>query len=356
MTLGRSADMRRETSETRGGAWSLGPRAEVFDTASRRGRHRWTLALPAFGRHAARDATAYAIRMPGSDGVPGYDLLVIDLDGTLLGPKGVITEENIRALDRVRAAGIEIIVATGRALIESRHVLDAIRHTGLVVTAGGSMLSDGATGRTLARSVMPHDLVIDVAEALLRHDHKVLLLKDAHAVGYDYLAVGPADLDPASEWWFETMPVRVRFVHDLESDPHPDETVRAGVVAGEAELAPLALRIAADIGERGFLQHWGAVTATESTGAETHLLEVFNVDVNKWTMIAAHCADRGIDPKRVAAIGDGLNDVELVREAGLGIAMANADPRVTAVADKVTGSYRESGVASAIVRILDGEW
>ncbi len=285
-----------------------------------------------------------------------YDVLVVDLDGTLLGPRGVISDENVRALGDARAAGIEIIVATGRALVESQHVLDRIGPTGPVVTAGGSLLSDGATGATLARRVMPHDLVVDVTEALLRHEHKVLLLKDAHAVGYDYLAVGPADLDPASEWWFETMPVRVRFAHDLASDPHPHETVRAGVVANEAVLAPLAMQIAGEIGDRGFLQHWGAVTATETTGAETHLLEIFNTDVNKWTMVSAHCRDRGIDPRRVVAIGDGLNDVELVRRAGLGIAMANADARVTAVADRVTGSYRENGVASAIARILGGEW
>jgi 5-amino-6-(5-phospho-D-ribitylamino)uracil phosphatase len=285
-----------------------------------------------------------------------YDMLVIDLDGTLLGRDGHVSIENQRAVHEARRAGIEVVIATGRALVESRRALDAIEHDGLLVAAGGSLLCETATGSTVQRHVMPHDLVADVTDALLGHGHKVLILKDAHSAGYDYLAVGPGELDPASQWWFGKIAPRVRFVEHVSEDEHPHDTVRAGVVASSSELAPIAEDLRASLGERAFLQHWAAVTATEATGSTTHLLEVFNPQVNKWMMITSICQEKGIDPARVAAIGDGLNDVEIVGNAGLGIAMGNADPRVVAVADQITGDHDEHGVASAIARILEGQW
>lgn len=285
-----------------------------------------------------------------------YDMIVIDLDGTLLGHKGRVSIENQRAVHKAREAGIEIVIATGRALIESRGALDAIEHDGLLVAAGGSLLCESRSGRTIHRHAMPHDLVADVTNALLGHGHKVLILKDSHTVGYDYLAVGTGELDPASQWWFGEIPAVVRFVDHVHEDEYPHDTVRAGVVASSSELAPIAQDLQASLGNRAFLQHWAAVTATEATGSTTHLLEVFNPQVNKWTMISSICQEKGIDPSRVAAIGDGLNDVEIVMGAGLGIAMANADPRVAAVADKVTGHHLEHGVATAIELILEGHW
>jgi hydroxymethylpyrimidine pyrophosphatase-like HAD family hydrolase len=285
-----------------------------------------------------------------------YDTLVLDLDGTLLHPDGSVSDTNARAVERARSAGLEIIVATGRALVESRAPLEAIGHDGTIVAAGGAMVCDVATGRTVERHAMPLDLVVDVTHTLLEHGHKGLLLKDPDVTGYDYLAVGPAELDPASAWWFETLPVSVRFVHDLGDDPHPHETLRAGAVAKESELVPIAMWLRDEIGDRGFLQHWSAVTATEATGSSTHLLEVFNPRVNKGNTTLDVCRQRGVPPERVAAIGDGLNDVELVRDAGLGIAMGNADERVRVVADRVTTENVDDGVADAIEALLSGAW
>jgi len=304
-------------------------------------------------RQAGTGFSAYAHGV--ADGLR-YDTLVLDLDGTLLYPDGTVSDANARAVGRARAAGLEVIIATGRALVESRAPLEAIAHDGTMIAAGGAMVCDVATGRTVDRHAMPHDLVVDVTTTLLEHGHKGLLLKDPDVAGYDYLAVGPAELDPASQWWFETLPVRVRFAHDLDDDPHPHETLRAGAVARERELVPIAMLLRDSIGERGFLQHWSAVTATAATGSATHLLEVFNPRVNKGNTTLDVCRRRGVPPERIAAIGDGLNDVELIRDVGLGIAMGNADERVRAVADRVTTDNVSDGVAGAIDAVLSGAW
>jgi HAD superfamily hydrolase (TIGR01484 family) len=285
-----------------------------------------------------------------------YDLLVIDLDGTLLRSDGTVSSANQQAIERARLAGLEVIIATGRSLVESRAALQAINHQGLVVAAGGSLLCDAATGRTVGRRAMDVDVVRDVTRWLIAHDHRALILKDAQATGYDYLLVGDGHLDPASRWWFEQMSVQVREVQSFEEDVHPHDTVRTGAVAESSRLAPLVERLRCELSDRCSLQHWSAVTETAATGSATHLLEVFDLQVNKWSMIVDHCEQTGIHPSRIAAIGDGLNDVELITNAALGIAMANAGPEVLAVARQVTGHHDADGVASAIDRVLNGEW
>lgn len=285
-----------------------------------------------------------------------YDVLVVDLDGTLLGRDGCVSPANCAALGAARRAGLEVIIATGRALRECRGCLASVEHDGLVIAAGGSLLCEASTGRTLLRHAMPRDLVKDVAQPLLADGHKLLILKDAHATGYDYLAVGSAPLDPASQWWFDHLQVDVRHIDDLAADEHPDDSVRAGVVASEGQLKPLATMLRQTLGDRCFLQHWPAVTATHAIGSNTHLLEVFRSHVNKWTAVRSWCERRNLNVHRVAAIGDGLNDVELVANAGLGVAMGNAIPEVARVADCVTADHDHDGVAEAVTRILDGEW
>jgi len=285
-----------------------------------------------------------------------YDVLVIDLDGTLLRSDGAVSPRNISAIESARRAGLEVIIATGRSLAESREALGAINHAGMLIAAGGSLMCDVATGRTISRRAMPADLVQDITRWLIEHDHAALILKDAHAAGYDYLVVGDGQLDPASKWWFARMGTTTRHVAGLHEDPHPGHTVRAGAVASEERLRPLALRLQSEFGDRCSMQHWSAVTATHAIGSPTHLLEIFDARVSKWSMLQEFCEPREIPPQRIAAIGDGLNDVELIGSAGLGIAMANAGPEVVQAAARSTEHHDADGVAIAIDNILSGAW
>ncbi|MCA9286251.1 MAG: HAD hydrolase family protein, partial [Phycisphaerales bacterium] len=190
--------------------------------------------------------------------------------------------------------------------------------------------------------------------SLLRHRHPVLLLKDAPSERDHYIVVGDLPLDPASEWWFKTFGVRYQRVTNVLDDPHPEDTVRVGVVATGSMLSAIAEEVRGDIGERALVQHWSAVTEEQATGSATHLLEIFDRQASKWSMVRALCRREGFDERRVVAIGDGLNDVELLANAAVGIAMENASEAVCAVADAFTGHHDRDGVAQAIDRLLNG--
>ncbi len=279
-------------------------------------------------------------------------MLAIDLDGTLLTRQGV-SDHDREAIRRARDAGIEVVVATGRAWLESREALDVIGDSGVMIAAGGALLHDAATGRTLARSVVHPEIIEAIVNSLRSHGHVVHLLQDAEAAGFDYWMVGWDRLHEASRWWFDRHAVTARWAGRIDQVADLAHTVRVGTTASGSHLERIADELRHDLGDRVMLQSWPAVVESEATGETIHLLEAFDPEVDKWTMLARLARDRDIATEEIVAIGDGLNDVGMIRGAGIGIAMAGADARVRAVADVETGPPGR-GVGDAVLALLDG--
>lgn len=281
-----------------------------------------------------------------------YKLLVTDLDGTLLDRSGRVSERNLTMIRRLQDAGIEVIPATGRSLPECSFVLDLIAHAGHAITAGGALIHDAKDGSVVIRRTIAPELVRALAGILARHGHLAHLLQDHTEAGIDYVMIGDQPFDAATDWWFRTLPVKYRRIASI-TEHHADEhTVRVGTIALGSVLGEIAHEVQRDFGEHVVVQHWSALTAQAAIGSETHLLETFSKDVNKWTAIEALCQRYGIDPAETVAIGDGLNDLEMVGQAGWGIAMENADPRIKAVARTVAGHHDRDGFADAAELVL----
>ncbi|MCC6677634.1 MAG: HAD family phosphatase [Phycisphaerales bacterium] len=293
-----------------------------------------------------------------------YDLLALDLDGTTFDPAGRITQATIAAISRARAAGVRITVCTGRGLVECEDALGRIGQTDPVVVAGGSITACPVTRRTLHRFAMDSAIVSRAVELFIRHGHPALVLKDPLDAGFDYLVVvgeEKLDLDPVTLWWFSKMKVEVRFVPSLADDGHPEHTVRAGVCGLSGTLAGIKGDLDRELGERAVVHHFPAVVAPEherrsGDGQTLHVLEVFDKDATKWSAVSRLARQWGIEPSRIAAIGDEVNDIAMLKGAGLGIAMGNAVPAARAAAKRQTKSNAEDGVAWAVGKILDGEW
>ena len=90
------------------------------------------------------------------------------------------------------------------------------------------------------------------------------------------------------------------------------------------------------------------------TRSHPRFAEVIGRDVNKGRALRAVAGSAGVPIEATMAIGDNLNDLDIVKAAGIGVAMSDGAPRVVAAADWVTGTYEDDGVAQAIDRLLDG--
>lgn len=299
-----------------------------------------------------------------------YDLLALDLDGTLFGPDGRVSEANRLAVEAARRAGIEVVLCTGRALIESKTAIAAVdahkpssgQTVAPMVCAGGAMVCDVASARTLHRWAMDADLVSRLCDHFAREKRAPLILKDRDAAGFDYLVVNSGPIEYPTQWWFDAMDVEVKFIDDIAHDPHPEHTVRVGFAATADRMAGLAKSIREEFGREATTQHFAAVSGPKNgdpngtKDESVHLLEVFDPHVNKWTAIHRLALEQGVARERVCAIGDEVNDLAMIEGAGLGIAMGNAVEAVKEAATIETLSYESDGVAHAIEMILTGQW
>jgi hydroxymethylpyrimidine pyrophosphatase-like HAD family hydrolase len=256
------------------------------------------------------------------------------------------------------------VICTGRGLVESAHALDCIGQQDPVVVAGGSIVADPCTGRTLHRFALDESLVLTATELLHAFRYPALVLKDPAETGYDYfVAHGEHDhpLDPVTAWWFEKMNVKVRAAKHLHEDEHPAHTVRVGACGLHSNLDEVIDVLSDRLQNRAIAHHFPAVVAPEhasrfSDGSRLHILEIFHARATKWSALQVLASQWGIAPQEIVAIGDEINDLSMIRGAGLGIAMANAVASVKQAATRETASNEEHGVARAIERILDGTW
>ncbi len=293
-----------------------------------------------------------------------YDLIAIDLDGTLLSPDGTVSAANVAALADARRAGLRVTICTGRGLVECDHVLDWVEQREPVVVAGGSITACPVARRTLHRFTLEAELVQGATERLLSHRHPVMVLKDPVDTGYDYLMVVGKDkhpLDPVTEWWFRQLNVRVRYAADIREDEHPEHTVRLGVCGLSSALGSIAEDMRGAFGDRATMHHFPAVIAPDDAkklpdGETLHILEVFAANASKWSAVQWLAARENIRAERIAAIGDQINDLPMIVGAGLGVAMDNAIESVKQAARQRTTSNSGDGVAFAIRRILSGAW
>jgi len=274
-----------------------------------------------------------------------YDLLAVDLDGTLLNSQHRLAPPDRAALHRAHEAGLRIVLCTGRSYPETRPVLAEIGlDLDAVVTAFGAMITDVRTGRTRERVPIELPLARRVTDWFLAGGFPVLWLNDAEEAGVDgYLIDGPRR-HPAVERWVRQSPCRIDSVAGhtgLGFAP-----LRISIIDEPEILAGVSAELRRTFGDR--LRH----NLLRAPMYDLTVIETFAPQVSKWQAVARLCRDWGIDPARTVAIGDDVNDVDLVRSAGLGVAMANAHPDVKRVARRVTADHDSAGVAALLEDLL----
>ena len=277
-----------------------------------------------------------------------YDLLAIDLDGTLLDSQHALPPQNRTALHLAHQAGFKIVLCTGRSFTETRPVLEQIGlDLDATVTVFGALVTDVASGRTLDRTTIPRDVAYAVTEWFQRQGFPVLWLTDPNEAGTDgYVLAGPRR-HPAVDAWIERSPCVVENVEHLPAACAAP--VRISMIEESDVLEALSPRLQAEFDGR--LTH----NVLQAPPYRLSLIEAFAPRVNKWYGIEKLCRRWGVDPRRTAAIGDDVNDVHMLRAAGLGVAVANAQPAAQQAADRLTDSNDACGVARLIAELLNSE-
>ena len=283
-----------------------------------------------------------------------YRLLALDLDGTLLGPDGRVSPANAAAVRRAQEAGVRVVPCTGRAWHESRAPLAALEGLDLGVFVSGASINHVPTGELHGDAPLPRDMALDLVRLLEDSPDAVLVFHEVQKAGHHYLVTGRGRLRENTRWWFELTRAIVR--HEAEvHEGLMEHALRVGVAGGPGYLREAGERVAKRFGP-GVAVHAFEAIQKPDPQESVHILEVFAPGVDKWSGLMRIAQRHGIEAGEVAAIGDEVNDLPMLRSAGCAVAMANAIPAALEQADHVTRANHEDGVAHAIDRLLAGEW
>ena len=257
-------------------------------------------------------------------------LVATDLDGTIVGHDGGITDRTVAALQAVEALGVPVVFVTGRPARWMADIAERTGHTGLAICANGAVLYDLHTEQIVENDPIPVEVGLEVARLL-----RAALPDIAFAVEtLDGFAHEPTYLE--------------RWDVGQELAVAPLETIYTGpalkLLARHEAMDPDALLTAARevVGDVVSLTH----------SSSTALLEISAAGVSKASGLARFAAGRGIDAADVVAFGDMPNDLPMLAWAGQAYAVEGGHPEVLAAVDRVVAGPEEDGVARELERLF----
>lgn len=260
------------------------------------------------------------------------ELIVLDLDGTLLLDDGRIHPANIQPIRQVVARGIPVVLATGKTRWSA---LELIETLGL---ATPGVFSQGM-------------IVADAQGELLR---LVTLDQTITATVLDFAAERGLPVNVyAADGLYATIDDQYRqILHTQYREPLPDHRPDLRRRLNSIQVTKLMVSDETNNDETRadleYLLHGQAIVVQ----AVPEYIEIVPLGVSKWAGVRWLLGRMGVDPAVVMAVGDGENDLDLLRSVGLGVAMGNASDAVKAVADVVVGTNEAAGVAEAIERFV----
>lgn len=264
-------------------------------------------------------------------------MIGLDCDGTLLNDKKELTDYSRRVLVKALSEGIVVLPATGRPLTGlPREVLD-IPGVKYALTSNGARIVELDSGKVLYESLLPFDTASRALAVFEKYDTYQELFLDGSGYG------GERELSRVEEY-AETEAV----AHYMRQCRIPVPGIRALLEEKHRAVDKVHAVFRHQEEKQQALRELGELEGIVMTCSMSNNIEVNAADVNKGTGLLKLGELLGISREEIMACGDATNDLAMIREAGLGVAVGNAVEEVRRAADYVTDTNENDGVAKAI--------
>jgi Cof subfamily protein (haloacid dehalogenase superfamily) len=267
-------------------------------------------------------------------------LIGIDVDGTLLDSRGRMPAANRAAIHAATAAGIDVALVTGRSYPFARPVAEPLPDSVSLIVSNGA-IERRKDGLTLARRLLPKDVARRVLGETALHRNAAALIFDRD----EDRQIVFESMDwthPGRKAYWTRNQSRIAQSRPLEAAllEDPIQVMFNGAVPAMRALAAALASASRDY----------AVSLTEYEHRDFALLDITAPAATKGRALAWRAAQLGVEPREVMAVGDNLNDLEMLEFAGTPVVMANAVDGLKTRGWHVTGHHDEAGLAQAIER------
>lgn len=288
-----------------------------------------------------------------------YKMVAIDLDGTMLNQYGLITEKTKDVIKKVQEKGVEVIIASGRAITSVKRFSKEINSEKYFISGNGAITYDIKNNRILYENVLKKQKALKIIKICEENSIYYNVYTEngiiAKSLNYNTLYYYKDNLTKPDE--NRTHINIVENVYDYIESKH-EKILKIMICDEHKSVFNSIVRRLKDVDEVEVLEvsHMSRKIikqGTEEIALEYFYTEVSAKDVDKWSALEELMKIVNISKEELVTIGDNANDVKMIKNAGLGIAMGESAPYVKSVADEITFSNDEDGVAIILRKIFE---
>lgn len=258
-------------------------------------------------------------------------MLVLDLDDTLLRDDLTISRKTKKAIDEVQKCGVNVVIATGRptfATIQIAKEIGLHKYGGYIISYNGAVITKASTGKVMRQ--------INISKENVQLLYKLSNQENANIVTYDKESI----ITPCTCEYIE-IEKKLTGMNVIETNSFmesiPNELIKVMLLQEPSKLKTVAQNIKERIPDD-----------LHMTFSKPFFLEFMNHQVDKSKSIEYLTKVLNINMDSVVAVGDSFNDMTMIQQAGLGVAMGNAISEVKDIADYITNSNMEDGIETII--------
>lgn len=288
-----------------------------------------------------------------------YKFVAIDLDGTLLNSYGEVTKDTKEALLKAKSQGVEIVLSSGRPISSTESLAKELGVDNYLISGNGAAVYDIKNQKLIRDRFLSKEQVLNIAKLCEENSFFYNVYTEdeviANSLNYNVLFYHKENLKKIEE-----KRTHINIVQNIEKyiEDSGKEKFLKITVCDESQfifnsiMKRLKLIDGIDVLETEYMSRKKIKSGTEDVNIQYFYTEVTNKNVNKWSAIEFLLNELNINKEEVVAIGDNMNDIEMIQNAGLGIVMGNSNPKMKEIADEIVSDNNSEGVLEAFNKFI----
>ena len=284
-----------------------------------------------------------------------YKLVAVDLDGTMLNQYGIVTENTKNAIKRTIEKGVEIVIASGRPIDSIKTIAKEIGSEKYFIAGNGALIYDIKNDQIIYEKYMSKQKVLEIIKICEENSITYNVYTDktilSTSLKYNVLYYHKENLkkEESKQTKISIVENLYEYVKNLKDDKFLKLTIcDDNQTVFQSIIRKLRQVEGVDVLDISHMSRKTIKQGTEEKIVEYFYTEITTKNVDKWEAIEYLIDKIGIKKEEVIAIGDNMNDKKMIEQAGLGVAMGESTPAIIEIADYVTTTNQEEGVAKVL--------
>lgn len=288
-----------------------------------------------------------------------YKLIAIDIDGTLLNSYGEVSNENKQAINMAIQKNVEVVLTSGRMPKAILPIADEVNANKYIISGNGASVYDVQNNEVIYSNYMSKEKTLEIIDICEKNNmfynlytNDVILTK---SLNYNILYYNNENKKHT-----EDKKIKINIINDIYKyvqEYQENDFLKFTICDSDEIIFKSVMNKLREIKDVDVLEVSHMSRKIINYGSQEHEIsyfytEITNKNVNKWNALKELIKKLGIKQEEVIAIGDNINDKDMIINAGVGIATGNSSPKVQEIADETVADNNQNGVAEGINKYI----